>query len=250
MAYPMPPWEIVCKVNAKVFSFTHCPKLPGAEILSSKKQADHWIQLQKRPFVLKTSLGVSGRGHLIADPHTLNMTLIDRFLEKEWKENRPVVAEPWEERILDFSTQWEISSPKEIRYLGATICENDNLGRHKGNKVGKDEVLFQDRFSFLQEHADIARPILEEMAKMGYFGNVGIDSMIYKKDKPTLHPIVEINARKTMGWLALELLRYFPDKTISLNYTGRNKKGLLPMQLLRKDKGLLAFQKQLEITVL
>jgi predicted ATP-grasp superfamily ATP-dependent carboligase len=69
---------------------------------------------------------------------------------------------------------------------------------------------------------------------MGFRGNVGIDSMIYDGK---LHPIVEINLRKTMGWVALKL-----GKSVAYE-TGTE--GLLPKFLDIGKK--ITFQKQLKL---
>jgi predicted ATP-grasp superfamily ATP-dependent carboligase len=69
------------------------------------------------------------------------------------------------------------------------------------------------------------------MISLGYFGNVGIDAMLYGSPV-TLHPIVEINARKTMGWVALEVQkRHFPNQTLTLSYAKNSAEGWLPSSL-------------------
>jgi hypothetical protein len=60
---------------------------------------------------------------------------------------------------------------------------------------------------------------------MGYCGHVGIDAFIYLwEGKQRLHPIVEINGRKTMSWVALQM----PKKRL---YYIHSKEGLLPSRL-------------------
>jgi hypothetical protein len=223
--YPTPPWNVVQQVNSKAFSFSHAPKLPGATLLETESQAQAWL---KPPFpkVLKTCFGLSGKGHLIIDATTPHET-ISKFLHKEWNQKRSVLAEPWVKRILDFSTQWLISDT--IQELGVTICENDAFGKYIRNRVG---MAFPYPH-FLEEHRNIALPILRRMAALGYVGNVGIDAFIYEGDEgATLHPIVEINARKTMGYVALKLQQnQFPHEVISLSYVSSHQPGLLPLQL-------------------
>ena len=85
-------------------------------------------------------------------------------------------------------------------------------------------------------------PILEEMASMGYFGNAGFNAMIY--DENILHPIVEINARKTMGWVAFKLQeKHYPGVAIEVAYTKSEKSGILPQGL-----GKVKFNRQLQIS--
>jgi hypothetical protein len=69
---------------------------------------------------------------------------------------------------------------------------------------------------------------------MGFRGNLGIDAMIYDQK---LHPIVEINLRKTMGWLALILGK-------NLSYEQGNE-GVLPNYLQVGKE--ITFQKQLKL---
>ena len=125
-----------------------------------------------------------------------------------------MIGEPWVERILDFSTQW-----KDGQLVGVTIFENEPNGTYKGTYAGVVEEWA------LEDHLRVALPLIEKMGKMGYGGHIGIDAFIYLwEGERRLHPIVEINGRKTMSWVALQLAggRLF--------YT-RSSQGLLPSRL-------------------
>lgn len=208
-----PSWDVVCHVNSKEFSYTNSPKLPGSALLYTFEEVSSWLSKQNGYSVLKTCFGLSGRGHLHLPEQ--NGRLFS-FLEQEFKKNRPVIAEPWVNRILDFSTQWEILPLREINYLGTTICVNDPKGRYKETIIGD----FQFPLGF-EEHLRAAKNILSKMATLGYFGNVGFDAMVYENEKGqhALHPVVEINARKTMGWVALKIRnRHFPHQNINISF--------------------------------
>jgi hypothetical protein len=241
--YAMPRWDVVKQVNSKVFSFGESPKLPGAELIHTLAELEKWEQKIEGPKVLKTCFGVSGKGHLF-----LPSAHMKKFAEQEFAAGRSVIAEPWVERRLDFSTQWKID--QKIEFLGATVCVNDQRGKYNSNRVGDLPFLFGKYFSFLEIHKEKVLPILQKMAAVGYFGNVGIDAMIWGNDK--LHPVVEINARKTMGWVALEIAkRHFPKHTIALSYlTKSTLTNLLPDAIVQKDGSLLHFQKKLVVEVL
>ncbi len=227
LRYDMPPQEIVRMVHSKEFSFTRGPRLPGSMLLHGEKDAHLFLAAQKKPFVLKRCFGLSGKGHLLVD-HPAAEARVWPFLKGEWREMRPVIAEPWVERVLDFSTQWRISKTEGVHYLGVTICDNDKRGRYVQNRVGGICI------PHLEEHRAIAIPILEEMADRGYFGHAGIDALLYLDEGSTrLHPIVEINARKTMGWVALEMQRrHFPNRSLTLRYApSASGEGVLPSAL-------------------
>lgn len=227
--YDMPKWSVVREVNSKVFSFLHSLPLCGATLLHNEKEARAWLAATLGNKVLKTAYGVSGRGHLLIKDDMISWNTIDRFLRREWNQGNPVIAEPWVERTLDFSTQWSIEKSGESIYLGATICHNDAYGRYMGTSAGEEKQLFGTAYDFLLEHQEHAKKLLRTMHAHGYFGPVGFDAMLYCN--ALLHPIVEINARKTMGWFALHYQKtHHPDHSITLSYApGQN--GFLPTHL-------------------
>jgi hypothetical protein len=199
IAYEIPDWKWIQKINSKFFSFLESPKLPGAKILSSQEEQDEWMQSTPGSKVLKTPFGSAGKGH--------------RFLDGSCpiKYKGPVIGEPWIERVLDFSTQW-----KNKKLLGVTVFENEANGTYRKTVVQEVEKWALD------EHLKIAEPLVE---KMGYSDHLGIDAFIYLwQGEKRVHPIVEINARKTMSWAALQV----PGKCLS--YT-RGEKGFLPHHL-------------------
>ncbi len=185
--YSIPPWEVVKEVNSKQFSFENSPKLPDAELLFNESQAKRWLESFPDSKVLKTCYGVSGKGHLIIENEEWKR--IAAFLQSEWDKDLPVIAEPWVERILDFSTQWLIDRDGQVAYVGATICQNDRRGQYQHNEVGDEKTLFGDKLSFLTEHRQHAESILHIIASKGFFGNVGIDAMLYRHSNNIhLHP--------------------------------------------------------------
>ena len=137
LTYAHPPMSVVRTVNSKEFSFTHAPKLPGAKLLHTLEQAEEWIAKTSRAQSSQNTLWRFGRGHLfLPSPHTA------AFLAREL----PVIAEPWVDRIYDFSTQWILSQETGINYLGATLCENDIKGKYR--PIAQDDLSIEH----LDEH--------------------------------------------------------------------------------------------------
>ncbi len=229
LRYPHPDWDVVAEVNSKAFSFAHSPKLPGATLLLDESEAKEWARAVPGKKVFKTCHGFSGRGHRIVEE---DATSAAAFLQREFAQGRVVIAEPWVNRVRDFSTQWKISGEGEIEYVGVTLCENDERGVYLSSCVGKEEALFGDDLPFLHAHKEHAAQILRKMAKAKYFGNVGIDAMLYREgNQMHLHPIVEVNARKTMGWAALVFWkRYFPNEVMTFRIA-LGQGGYLPSTL-------------------
>ncbi len=251
LSYELPPIEVVKQVNSKLFSFTESSKLVGAALVQNAEELEAWMENTPGPKVLKTCFGVSGKGHFLLVPG-YDPEKLEHFVQREWREKRPLIAEPWVERVLDFSTQWKID--EEIQYLGSTVSESTERGAHLQNRVGNEITLFGEHYSFLEEHRAAVVPILQKMVSLGYFGNVGIDAMLYKyEEKTLLHPVVEINARKTMGWAALEIQRkHFPNQMLALRYAPHipTSKNLLPSSLTNERGKIVHFTRALSSSVL
>ena len=235
--YPMPDWETVRHANSKAFSFESSPKLPSAMLLSDESEVRRWLRSFPGKKVLKTIFGLSGRGHFIVDD-TAREDQLSLFLRKELERGRPLLCEPWVDRVLDFSTQWMIDAEGAILYVGSTLCENDGRGQYQANRVGDEKALFGSSLCFLHVHKTAVLPLLQKIAALGYFGNVGIDAMLYKENQsstPILHPVVEINARKTMGWAALAFQRrYYPHHIVTFRF-GSAAEGLLPSHTFKRN---------------
>lgn len=212
LSYTMPDEKLVREINSKVFSFTESPKLPGAALLNSQEEIKTWIEKTSGPKVLKTPFGTAGNGHFL-NPNVKRLYMT------------PIIGEPWVERVMDFSTQWEHGE-----LVGVTVFENEPNGTYKGTYVGEVESWA------LEEHLNIAEPLIKKIGEMGYSGHLGIDAFIYLwEGKKQLHPIVEINGRKTMSWVALQMSQK------RLTYT-RLKEGLLPSSL-----GTTPFSRNLKV---
>lgn len=240
LEYEMPEWEVVRKVNSKEFSFSQSKKLKNGALLYSEKEVAQWIDSVEGCKVLKSCFGTAGRGHLFVPT---SKERVDSFLRRE---GFPVIGEPWVDRVIDFSTQWIIDKDGGIEFLGETMCLSNKRGQYLENRVGNILTPYQ---RYLDEHKEIAISILQKMATLGYFGNVGFDAMVYENDK--LHPVVEINARKTMGYVALKMQQmHFPKQTIALSYTADGNSNLLPNSVVKTDGSRVAFVKKLMISVL
>lgn len=213
--------EKLRELASKVFAFTHSPHLPGAKLLHQMKEVEEWLQRGPYPKVLKTCYGFAGRGRYILESEAFFAKIKGRVAEV-FEKGHLLIGEPWVKREMDFSTQWMIDG--QPIYLGSTLLENTESGAYQKTLVGRE-------IPFLQDHLEFAKVPLKLISEAGYIGNVGIDAMVYEGK---LHPIVEINLRKTMGWLALKLQR-------DLSY-GEAGEGLLPTHLEK-----ITFPKQLKL---
>jgi hypothetical protein len=243
----LPNWQIVQQINSKAFSFQHSPPLPGSALISNLLDLKTWLKNSAGKRVLKTCFGLSGRGHFFINSETAE-DKIEAFCQKEWRQKRPLIAEPWVERLFDFSTQWHIDTQKSIKYIGAALFESSLKGVYQATEVGPQSILFAGNEVFLEEHKHIVQPILQKIANLGFFGYLGVDAFVYKDEQSKLHPIVEINGRQTMSLVALWFQkRWFPKRVLRLFFATQQEVScpLLPSSIQKANGQMLTFDRQL-----
>ena len=224
LSYSIPSLDIVRRVNSKLWNFTRTTPLEGAAIIQNEEELKKQLQGLSGNWVLKTDQGFAGLGHCIFNENQIEKAV--QFGKKIWRRGDRILLEPWVERILDFSSQWEISVQGEIVCLGVTKFFNNPLGGYLGTVVGQRDQLFGPLDIFVVEHLRFCEKYLFGLFKEGYYGCLGIDAMVYKcpeRHTPRLHPILEVNARMTMSsavlrfWKKWEYLRtaFFTFKEVS-----------------------------------
>ncbi len=226
--YRIPDLAIVKQLAAKSFTFSQVPKLPNAKALHSEEKLNAWLDLDFWPKVLKANYGTAGRGHRIIQCKTaLHLQDLLKFCHQEWQRGDAVIGEPWVEKQCDYSSQWTIG--QTIEYLGSTIMECNRFGTYRGSQVSKDSFF------------DMHMPLLEQAKKLGFFGQIGIDGFTYDGGEH----ITEINPRKTMGWVALELSRILKQPQLKMTFV-KSKDAQTPLLPFQVD-GLPLFKMQLDL---
>lgn len=131
-----------------------------------------------------------------------------------------LVIEPWVDRILDFSIQFEMKE-SSLQLLGIVRAENDRRGQYQASvfspnfTFGFDQSLAAFVSGTTQNRLrNLARSLgsfLEpRLRSAGFTGPLGIDAFVYREQNQMFRakPIVEINPRFTMGRVLIELMRY------------------------------------------
>ena len=257
LAYKTPDLPTVRKVHSKVYSFSHTPKLPSSKLISNKSELEEWLSDYKGPKVLKSAFGVAARGHLILPEHDgPSSRKILGFCEQQWKHKQEVIGEPWVERVLDFSTQWEITATQQIHFIGAAQLENDQHGCYLRTHVGSNTPLFQSYANALEQHKTAAHQLLQRIADEGYYGPIGVDAMLYKDPttgQESLRPVVEVNTRQTMSLVAIKIQKkWHPNQTLALSYktAGGSSQGLLPTTCKHSSGKIIEFKRQLYLQLI
>jgi hypothetical protein len=241
--------ELIQKLSSKIFTYPYTKKfLPGSFLLQPNDNNIKQLYDSKYPFVLKNPEGFSGRGHAI---FLQKPTTYDNFLEKIkiLLPSDHLIQEPWLNRTVDFSTQWLISN-ESITCLGATILKNSKGGTYQGNLFNPQDPFLKKTYPQIEEHYNQVFMILKDMQELNFKGHCGIDGFFYEKNNKTfLQPLVEINPRKTMGYVTLAYAKnHAIDDLVSIELLDQKKcsRPQLPLEL-KVGPRLIKFKKNLEI---
>jgi len=115
------------------------------------------------------------------------------------------------EKVCDFAMEFESNGNGRMLFIGFSVFETLSNGKYRGNLLGSQALLEQHitnyiSASLLQEIKEAVIMILTEVISFEYNGYLGVDMLIYRKDNSfSIHPVVEINLRNTMGIVALQL---------------------------------------------
>jgi hypothetical protein len=116
-----------------------------------------------------------------------------------------IMIEPYYNKVKDFGMEFTVDRTGVIHYEGLSLFHTKN-GAYTGNLLAteqaKQEVL--GRYVSAELLDQVRDRIISELDLGKYTGPFGVDMMIVKGDDRFLvHPCVEVNLRRTMGWIAL-----------------------------------------------
>ncbi|HWX18374.1 MAG TPA: DUF455 family protein [Candidatus Binatia bacterium] len=184
-----------------------------AAIASIRRRGHHKV-------VVKEAIGLAGHNALrLWEPELLEAQ--HRWLANALRNGGQLVVEPWLERELDFSAQFEMGTGG-LKLYGYTGLLNDRKGQFQANWAAANydrripasitglfraPADFSDRLKRL--YGGICSLLEEEFRHAGFRGPAGLDAFVYRtpQGEPRLKPIVEINPRYTMGRVTAELMK-------------------------------------------
>ena len=169
--------------------------------------------------VIKAPLSCSGRHMQRIKARDLLDVKQQAWAERILKQQGALVAEPWVRRLADYSVQIEVQE-QQSTVLGVTRFLTDARGAYLGHVLGLKHagldptiVRAYHELSVPETLERVAVAVAEALLQAGYRGPAGIDAFLYEDSSGIkLRPLVEINARYTMGRIALELDRRVHNK--------------------------------------
>ena len=167
--------------------------------------------------LLKAPLGSSGRHmhRVVASAVAEIPGNLTGWVTKILSEQGSVLVEPWDARVVDLSVQIQVEATG-VTVLGVTRFLTDARGQYVAHRLGRklDDLapplrrrIYEGRF--FERLSEIAQQVGDALRRRGFIGPAGIDAYVYAApgDPQEFHlrPLVEINARFTMGRVALAL---------------------------------------------
>ena len=139
---------------------------------------------------------------------------LDGWVRRVLSRQGAVVVEPFFDRLADMAFEYELHPGSRVEFLGGSFFTTDATGRYTGSLVAPPDVLLAHMGravgTAVVERAAADVGTLLPAALPGYAGPVGVDLIAVdgRDGRPALHPCVEVNVRRTMGRVALDLLRW------------------------------------------
>lgn len=206
-----------------------CPPEAVGKVVASREEVESWLeQTCALQCVIKAPFSTAGRDRIIRGVTLPLESAEEEWIEEKLREQGVLVIEPWLERLIDFSVQYDACGDGPIKRRGIVVLENTEKGQFRSATVadrftdfldeGTRRALFAGRSSrgalveFLEDELE---PALARLARdHGYEGPLGVDAFLYRDELGVLKckPVVEINPRFTIGRVAVELARFRSDQ--------------------------------------
>lgn len=212
------------QLSSRQFAATILPQLIATHptMLVGEMQTAHTLAqtescLAQTPCVLKEPWSSSGRG-----VRTVGAPLSDA--EKGWikhtlERQGSIMVEPLYERVADLGMEFTADG-EGINYAGLSLFDTRH-GAYTGNIVASEaekqnlleNIVRQNAPSpiiplqpLLKDVREAIRHLLTPHLQGTYTGPLGVDMMLVRTEGTLrLHPMVEINLRRTMGHVAISL---------------------------------------------
>lgn len=214
-------------VNSKETSFQIGQELkinPKGRIVSDYEELISLLHELSFPLVIRLNSSIAGRGVFRFYSQSELLESFNKIKNRFWSAGN-IIIEPLYNRFLDFGVLY-----REKFYFYENLI--DHRGQFRGIVIRPEHEFFQHLQLSLSpdELKNIYQLILDSYRRLG-LKEIQVDSFLYQNQKGErcLYPLVEVNARKTMGEFALRIhdkLSYGADYGIF--YMFKRSSSLIP----------------------
>lgn len=135
---------------------------------------------------------------------------------RQLREQGGVIVEPVYNKVSDFALEFYADGAGGVRYTGLSVFLTTARGTYAGNWVASEEDKVRwltDRIPLLlwQMLKTAVTHYLADWLGNGYNGHLGVDMMLCRvpgAEYLCVHPCVEINLRRTMGQVSVDLASF------------------------------------------
>ncbi len=200
------PFETIARVNSKLWSHALEVELgvaiKGAGVASTLEQLndlalracpranDKWVV--KSPYGFAARERVLGRGPSVEGAQAA-------WAVKRLARGETLIFQPWLEVVREYGVVAEISRDGSHTIHGVSDLQTNGAGTGTGYVLGR--APSPER---MKELKATARVVCERLYAEGYYGPVGVDAIEHAGG---LHPLLEVNARYTLGFIAVAVER-------------------------------------------
>jgi hypothetical protein len=195
---------VVAEVNSKVWSNELARRLglPGTgELARSPEQLRTLVErFGTGSVVVKDPYGVSGRGALRITTRRILDTVV-RYLTAQVARGLAVelLVQPFLDVAVDFSAHFVVGESASMTWLGVQAVDNHEFAYRGSGPVNQGLIARLDADRHQGRMAEVAAALYQA----GYTGPVCVDGMLLRDG--TVVPVLEINARRSMGLLNLRM---------------------------------------------
>lgn len=200
------PFAVVARVNSKLWSHALEVELGvaivGAATVSTLEElneaarracpraGDKWVV--KSPYGFAARERVLGRGPAVDGAQAT-------WALKRLARGETLIFQPWLEVLREYGVVAEVARDGSHTILGVSDLQTNGAGTGTGYVLGRPPS--PGRMSELES---VASAVCRRLHEEGYHGPVGIDAIEHARG---LHPLLEVNARYTMGFIAVAVER-------------------------------------------
>jgi hypothetical protein len=197
---------VVARVNSKLWSHALEVemgwRLPGARVAHTPEElseaAAHACPGAEDKWVVKSPYGFAARERVLGrGPRVEGAQGAWAF--KRLARGEPLIFQPWLEVVREYGVVVEVAEDGAHRLLGVSDLRTNGAGTGVGYMLARPPEPRR-----MRELEAAAAVVCERLRREGYGGPAGFDALEHAGG---LHPLLEVNARYTMGFVALAVER-------------------------------------------
>ena len=209
--------ETVQRVNSKLWSHALEEELgvamPGAAVAADFAELEEAVRRAcpraDDKWVIKSPFGFAARERVLGRGARLEGAQATWARRQFARSGVKLIFQPWLERVREYGVTLEIKADGEINLCGISDLQTNGAGTGTGYLLGRT-IDSRERTAELER---LAQTVGARLFREGYTGPAGVDALEHTKG---LHPLLEINARYTMGFVALAIERALKPQTPTL----------------------------------